>query len=100
MFPKAAAARAMLAQQSGRLERAVAVFAGDRRETCNLAGARAMLARVKSWQAEPDLMVELAPGFMGPNGYGPLIDLLCRDSEGLARPLRSRRPPRSARARR
>ncbi len=94
MSAKAAAARAMLAAQRGLLERAIAAFASDPHQSCNLESARRMLKRVRAWQADGDIMVELAKGFMGSNGYGPLIDQLCRDAADLeARRARSDAAP-------
>lgn len=77
MSPKAESARAMLLDQKRRLEKVI-------REDAFLfttATARRLLADVEWWLGQSELMLDLAPGFMGPNGRGPAIDVVCRDAE-------------------
>ena len=78
---KAQAARALLLDQKKRLEKVVR----EDSFPCTTASAKRLLGMVKSWQRDvernPDLHAPLALGFMGPNGWGPLIDATCRDSE-------------------
>lgn len=77
LSPKAEASRALLLDQKHRLEKAIR----DDAFPCTVAYARRMLVKVEWWLAQREMMLELAAGFMGPNGYGPAIDAVCRDSE-------------------
>jgi hypothetical protein len=70
-------ARALLLDQKKRLEKVIR----DDAFPCVTASARRQLARVEWWLGQKGLMLEEALGFMGPNGWGPLIDATCRDSE-------------------
>ena len=78
------AARHMLDAQKARLERAVAAIEAGGADRWSLEQARRMLDRVDSWRRDRDAFVTLALGFMGRNGWGPLLDLICDDAEKLA----------------
>ena len=80
---KIAAARRMLDAQKARLERAIASIEAGGTDPWSLERARRMLARVESWRRDRDAFVTLAPGFMGRNGWGPLVDLICDDAEAV-----------------
>ena len=80
---KVAAARQMLDSQKARLERAIARIEADGADPWSLAQARRMLDRVESWRRDRDAFVTLALGFMGPNGWGPLLDMICDDAEAV-----------------
>jgi hypothetical protein len=81
---KAAAARRLLDQQKDRLERAISLIEADGGDRWSLEQARRMLRRVESWRRDRDDFVTLALGFMGRNGWGPLLDMICDEAEKLA----------------
>ena len=81
---KIAAARHMLDAQKARLERAIAAIEAGGADRWSLEQARRMLSRLESWRRDRDEFVTLALGFMGPNGWGPLLDLICDAAEKLA----------------
>jgi hypothetical protein len=74
---KAESARALLLDQKKRLEKVIR----DDAFPWTVAIARRQLARVEWWLGQSELMIEEALLFMGPNGWGPLIDATCRESE-------------------
>lgn len=81
MNPKAESARALLLDQKKRLEKVIREDAFP----FTTASARRLLGIVQSWQRDmdrdPELWAPIALGFMGKNGWGPLIDATCSDSE-------------------
>lgn len=78
-------AQALLSDQRRRLENAIRIYSSDPLDICFLNDCRAQLRRVASWEADmtrdAEFFAPLVLGFMGPNGWGPLIDLLCRQAE-------------------
>jgi hypothetical protein len=74
---KITAARQLIADSEERLVAAESVFAANRYAVCDLNAVRDMLRRVRIWKNDSDAAVTLAFGFIGKNGYGPLIDHLC-----------------------
>lgn len=82
---KIARARKLIADQGAELEAAIAVFRTDRLAVCHLRGALKMLRRVKVWARDPDGVVTLALGFLGPNGWEPYIASLTREADRLAK---------------
>ncbi len=76
-------ADAMLADQQARL---VAVIASDTHPTIHHL-AKHYLAKVESWQRQPDGARDLCLGLMGPNGYAPAIDDVCWQAEFHTRPI-------------
>jgi hypothetical protein len=82
---KADRAFALLAEQRKMLERAIDVFKADRLDRCDLKSARKMLGRVADHEADmaraPEFFAPLVLGFMGENGWGPLVRSICRTAE-------------------
>src|SRR5690242_653693 len=86
--------RSFLSDLLDRLEKAERIYAADRLSVCQLRSVRRRIADVRRYQADmdrdPEFHAPLVNGFLGPNGWGALIDDLCREADRLAG--RSSRP--------
>lgn len=91
LSPKAAAALTLIAHQRAGLGRAVALHRRDASPYGQqlYREANSNLGRVLSWKHDldrnPEFFASLALGFMGRNGWGPLIDLIVTRADEMAR---------------
>lgn len=74
--PRLTRANALLADQHARLSAVTVGTAPPEVKSM----ARHYLAKVRTWQGHPEASRDLCLGAMGPNGYGPAIDDVCKQA--------------------